>query len=164
MRYANILYNDVVNTDGVSLTFYTQGCTHHCKGCFQPQTWDFNGGMELTEDITKSIEYCLKNYKYDYLCLLGGEPLDNIDTCKFIIDLCKKYQPNIKVWLYTGYLLKDNKHKIIENDLDVIIEGEFIQELYNPKLKFMGSSNQQAYVKENGVFINKNKGDKLICY
>ena len=152
MRYANILYNDVQNTDGLSLTFYTQGCPHHCFGCFQPQTWDFNGGFELDEAKINEIEYCLRNYKYDYLCLLGGEPLTNLKESQFMIDLCKKYQPNIKVWCYTGFLFEEIKTIKILNDIDVLIDGKFEKENYDATLKWRGSSNQNFYIKENGIW------------
>lgn len=152
MRYSNIIYNDIVNTDSVSLTFYCQGCSHHCNDCFQSETWDFNGGNILTENVIENIKYCLKNYKYDYLCLLGGEPLDNIDVCKYIINLCKSYQKDINVWLYTGYLISDNKHIEIEKDLNVIVDGKFEKDLYDTRLVHRGSSNQNIYKKINGVW------------
>lgn len=143
MRYANIMYNDIVNTNGISLTFFCQGCPHHCEGCFQPQTWDFKGGMFLSDDKIKEMEYCLKNYKYDYLCLLGGEPLANLETSEFIISLCKKHQPNIKVWCYTGYLFNNVSCLNIMKSIDVLVDGRFVKELYDPTLKFKGSSNQR---------------------
>ena len=152
MKYANIIYNDVQNTDGIALCFYTQGCPHHCFGCFQPQTWDFNGGFELDEAKINEIKYCLNNYKYDYLCLLGGEPLANIDTSQFIIDLCKKYQPNIKVWCYTGFLLEDVKEMKILNNIDILVDGKFEKDKYDATLKWMGSSNQIIWKKENGIW------------
>lgn len=152
MRYANIIYNDVQNTDGLALCYYTQGCPHKCFGCFQPQTWDFNGGLELTDEKIKEIEYCLNNYKYDYLCLLGGEPLSNIKTSQFIIDLCRKHQPNIKVWCYTGYLFDEIKDIEILNDLDVIVDGKFEKDKYDATLKWRGSNNQMIYRKVNNVW------------
>lgn len=147
MRYANIIYNDVVNTDGVALCFYTQGCTHHCNGCFSKQTWDFNGGFELTSDKISEMEYCLKNYKYDYLCLLGGDPMDDVKTSNFIIGLCKKYQPQIKVWCYTGYDFQEIERMEILNNIDVLVDGQFIESLKDLRLKWRGSSNQKIWRK-----------------
>ena len=155
MRYANILYNDVQNTDGLSLTFYTQGCPHHCSGCFQPQTWDFNGGFELDEAKINEIEYCLRNYKYDYLCLLGGEPLANLKESQFMIDLCKKHQPNIKVWCYTGFLFEEIKKIKILNDIDVLIDGKFIQDLADVNYKWAGSTNQRVIDVQKSLQQNK---------
>lgn len=155
MRYANIIYNDVVNTDGVALCFYTQGCPHHCNGCFSKQTWDFDGGFELTDQIISEITYCLKNYKYDYLCLIGGEPLANIEVSEFIIKLCKKYQPQIKLWCYTGYTLETipTKSRHILNYIDVLVDGQFVEELKDLKLNWMGSYNQKIYKKtESGLW------------
>lgn len=157
MKYANIIYNDVVNTDGVALCYYTQGCTHHCKGCFSKQTWDFNSGFELTGGKIDELSYCLKNYKYDYLCLLGGDPLDDLETSKFIINLCKKFQPNIKIWCYTGYTLETipSECRYILNYIDVLIDGQYVEYLKDLRLSFMGSSNQKIYKKlESGEWYD----------
>lgn len=155
MRYSNIIFNDVVNTDGVALTFFTQGCHHHCKGCFSKTTWDFNGGYELTKDKISELIYCIKNYKYDYICLVGGEPLQNLEVSEFIINLCKKYHPTIKVWCYTGYDMGEISYNKILDQIDVIVCGKFVEDLYDAKLLYMGSSNQKIYKKsESGEWID----------
>ena len=103
MRYAKIVYNDVVNSDGMALTFYCQGCTHHCPGCFNKDTWNFNGGNQLTDKEINEMRYALSNYPYDNIVLLGGEPFDNIPTCMQIIELAREF--NKKIWCYSGYTL-----------------------------------------------------------
>lgn len=154
MRYAKIVYNDVVNSDGMALTFYCQGCTHHCKGCFNKDTWDFAGGQEFTEKELNEMRYALKNYPYDNIVLLGGEPFDNIKVCMQVIDLALEF--NKKVWCYTGYTIDQIINEKGKRDLsspylgmlsyiDVLIDGEFKEELKNPKLKFRGSENQNIY-------------------
>lgn len=153
MRYSNIIYNDLVNTDGVALTFFVQGCSHHCDGCFSKNTWDFNGGKELTEETIKELEYVVSNYKYDYLCILGGEPLDNIDVVERVLNICRN---SMKIWIYTGYtfdeILKDKKKYNLVNKMDTIVTGRFEKDKYNALLKFKGSSNQIIYNKINKMW------------
>lgn len=153
MRYANIVYNDTVNIDsGVALTVYAQGCPHKCKGCFSPQTWDFEGGLEWTKQDEDNLIYCLKNYKYDWLVLLGGEPMCNLDFCKYFIGMVKKYQKNIKVWCYTGYQLKNIKGLDIMNHIDVLVDGQFqIENQVHGKL--YGSFNQNVYRKDDNCWM-----------
>ena len=152
MKYAQIRKMDISNGEGIGVSLFVQGCHFHCNGCFNIETWDFNGGFELDEAKINEIEYCLRNYKYDYLCLLGGEPLVNLKESQFMIDLCKKYQPNIKVWCYTGFLFEEIKTIKILNDIDIIIDGRFEKENYDATLKWRGSSNQNFYIKENGIW------------
>ena len=152
MKYAQIRKMDISNGEGIGVSLFVQGCHFHCNGCFNIETWDFNGGFELDEAKINEIEYCLRNYKYDYLCLLGGEPLVNLKESQFMIDLCKKYQPNIKVWCYTGFLFEEIKKIKILNDIDIIIDGRFEKENYDATLKWRGSSNQNFYIKENGIW------------
>ena len=154
MRYANIIYNDTVNVDsGVALTVYAQGCPHKCEGCFSQQTWDFKGGKEWTKQDENNLIYCLENYKYDWLVLLGGEPMCNLDFCQYFIDITKKYQKNIKVWCYTGFEFDKVKDLNIMEYIDVIKCGKFIKKLHDARLKYYGSANQKLYRRENGVWL-----------
>ena len=153
MRYAKIVYNDVVNSDGMALTFYCQGCTHHCPGCFNKDTWNFTGGKEFTDKELSEMRYALSNYPYDNIVLLGGEPFDNIPMAMKIIELAQEF--NKKVWCYTGYTIDQiidkgnwnlsSSYLNMLSCIDVLIDGEFREELKNPKLKFRGSSNQKIY-------------------
>lgn len=148
MRYANIIYNDLVNSDGVALTFYCQGCPHHCPYCFSKSTWDFDGGEELTEELIDNAISVVKDFAfgYDNLILLGGEPFANIDVCKLWVAKWKENFPKKKIWAYTGYnwndLLVDKNRYDLLQQIDVVITGKFINELKNPKLAFRGSTNQ----------------------
>lgn len=148
MRYANIIFNDLVNSDGVSLTFYCQGCPHHCPHCFSKSTWEFDGGKELTQKMIDDTFDIVKDFSfgYDNLVLLGGEPFANIDVCEIFIQKWKEIFPNKKIWAYTGYnwndLLTNNQRYEMLQNIDVVITGRFINELKNPKLAFRGSSNQ----------------------
>lgn len=161
MRYANIIYNDIVNAKGMSLSFYTQGCTHHCKGCFNKGTWDFKKGNMLNENKIKEIKNILKIHgnQYDNLCLLGGEPFDNINTSNFIINLFKNELQNKTIWCYTGYTFEEliqnsDKLKLLK-EIDILIDGEFIEELKDVTLKFKGSSNQRILDIKESLRQNK---------
>lgn len=148
MRYADIIFNDLVNSDGVALTFYCQGCPHHCPYCFNKETWDFNGGLKLTEQILDDALEVVKNYSfgYDNLVLLGGEPFSNIEECNLLVKKWKALFPKKKIWAYTGFnwndLLINEKRYSLLQEIDVVITGRFLNELKNPKLAFRGSSNQ----------------------
>lgn len=156
MKYANIIYNDLVNTDGVSLTFFVQGCSHHCRGCFSKNTWDFNGGKEFTEDIKTQLEYVIKNYNYDYLCFIGGEPLDNIELCKIVMNIFNKANKYPKIWIYTGYTMDEICSDFIKNNFiqtaDVLITGRFEEDKYDPTLLFKGSKNQKRWIKNEQIW------------
>ena len=148
MRYAGITYNDLVNSDGVALTFFCQGCPHHCPFCFNKETWDFEGGEELTEDIINQALNVVKNFSfgYDNLVLLGGEPFSNVIECTLFVDKWKEMFPKKKIWCYTGYnwndlLINEQRYKMLQK-IDVVITGRFINELKDPRLAFRGSSNQ----------------------
>ena len=108
MRYAGIIENDVVNGgEGVAVSLFMQGCPHHCDGCFNPETWDFDGGKEIDEQklINKVMSAINKNGIIRNLSILGGEPLcaENIDFVMKLIDKVKTEFVGIKVWVWTGY-------------------------------------------------------------
>lgn len=149
MYYSKIKYNDVANGPGLRLSLFTSGCSHHCKGCFQPETWNFNNGEPFTSDVQKSIiEKSCSRYIAG-LSLLGGDPLDNVDG---ILPLLKEYRDvfgNTKtIWLWTGYLfeevMNDESMSKVLPFVDVIVDGEFIEEQKDITLKYMGSSNQRV--------------------
>lgn len=148
MRYNTIKLNDIANGKGINVSLYTQGCPHHCKGCFNSETWDFNGGKEFTEE-TK--EYLISNLNTNgidrNLSILGGEPLcdQNIDG---VIDLCKevkKLYPHKIIYVWTGYIIEDfnDKQKEIFEYVDYIIDGPFKLDKKDLTLEMRGSSNQR---------------------
>ena len=152
MKYAGIIKNDVAGGPGICVTFYTQGCPHHCPGCHNSETWDFNGGREFTPDtLQELIEAICANGIHRDLCIMGGEPLckENLFLVSDIIDDVRNAFPDIKVYVWTGYTyeeLLDRKEKILQNTLekiDVLIDGPFIQELRDITLPMRGSSNQR---------------------
>ena len=152
MRYAGIIKNDVAAGEGVCVTFFTQGCDKHCPGCHNPQTWDFDGGYEFTQEtLNKIIDAIGANGIERNLCIMGGEPLhpDNQFLTYLVIEQVKKVYPNIKVYIWTGYTYEEllvKNEKILQNiisETDVLIDGPYIQEERDITLPMRGSRNQR---------------------
>ncbi len=153
MKYADIILNDVANAPGVCVSFYVQGCPHHCPGCFNPGTWDFEGGKEFTNETLETIINGLTaNGIQRSLAILGGEPMcdENIFLTLLVIKEAKRKVPNVKVYIWTGYILEDllkssNPHVLeVLQSADVLIDGPFIQEQRDITLKMRGSKNQRV--------------------
>lgn len=151
MRYAGINYNDMCAAPGVSVTLFTQGCPHHCEGCHNPETWDFDSGKEFTLNVLRKIvEGLVHNGVKRNFCIMGGEPLCEQNTLLTLmtIQYVKQRLPEIKIYLWTGYyyeqLLKSSDPKIplILKEIDVLVDGPFIKSLRDITLKMRGSSNQ----------------------
>ena len=152
MRYAGIIKNDVAAGEGVCVTFFTQGCSRHCPGCHNPETWDFNGGYEFTQETLNNVIKALKaNGVQRNFCIMGGEPLnsENLFLTDLIITEVKKYYPDIKIYVWTGYTyeeLLDRSEKLLQNilrNINVLVDGPFIQEKRDITLAMRGSSNQR---------------------
>ena len=155
MHIGEILTADTANGTGVRLSIFVSGCTNHCKGCFQPQTWDFENGKLCTYSIEKFIlEELSKNY-YDGLTILGGEPFE-ISNQRVLVNLIRKIKtemPEKNIWIYTGFtydkdLIKGGCRYIectdeILDSIDILVDGKFVEELKNICLNFRGSSNQR---------------------
>lgn len=159
MRYAGIIKNDVAAGQGVCVTFFTQGCDQHCPGCHNPQTWDFNGGYEFTQETMDKIIQALKaNGVQRNFCIMGGEPLheNNLFLTNLVINEVRKVYPDIKIYVWTGYIyenLVEKKEKLLQNifnNIDVLIDGPFIREQRDITLPMRGSRNQRIInLKEN---------------
>ena len=149
MRFSKIKDNDIANGVGITMSLWTQGCPHHCKGCFNVETWDFNKGKEFTKSDLKYIFDNINKNNIDRdLSILGGEPLcpQNIEG---VINLCKEFKkvyPNKKIYIWTGYTLEEfnDTQKSILKYIDVIVDGKFIEEKRNLSLKLRGSENQRV--------------------
>lgn len=148
MRFSKIKDNDIANGEGIVMSLWTQGCPHHCKGCFNMETWDFNGGKEFKEE---DKEYILQNIDKNNikrnLSILGGEPLcpQNIDG---VISLCKAFKekyPEKIIYVWTGYVLEefDDTQKLLLDYIDVLIDGKFEIDNKDLSLKLRGSTNQR---------------------
>jgi len=145
MRYAKIANYDVANGSGLRTTLFVQGCPHHCKGCFNPNTWDFDGGMEYTEETTREIIQLLNKPGIKGLSILGGEPLAQGKELYDILKRIKTAMPDIDIWMWTGYIYEelDPVQKEIVSLVDVLVDGPFIEDKKDIRLKFRGSSNQR---------------------
>ncbi|MGL5694726.1 MAG: anaerobic ribonucleoside-triphosphate reductase activating protein [Peptostreptococcaceae bacterium] len=149
MRFSKIKDNDIANGLGITMSLWTQGCPHHCKGCFNMETWDYNGGKEFTEDdLTYILNSIDKNNIKRNLSVLGGEPLcpQNVNG---VIELCKVFKskyPSKTIYLWTGYKVEDfnNIQMQILNYIDVLIDGKFEEENRNLSIMLRGSSNQRV--------------------
>lgn len=155
MNYANIKRFDIANGPGVRVSLFVSGCTHHCKECFNPETWDFNFGQPYTKEVEDSILKELENPAYSGLTLLGGEPMEPVNQ-KALVSLVTRFKdkfPEKTLWVYSGYLLdRDILGKMapkfestmeILKRVDVLVDGEFMIDLKDITLLFRGSSNQR---------------------
>ena len=155
MRYAGIIKNDFSAAPGISVTFFTQGCPHKCEGCHNPETWDFEGGEEVTHDtILEVIEAITANGLHRNLCIMGGEPLcpENQFLTNLIINSVKEKLPDTKIYLWTGYCLEDldmsnNRIKSILEQVDCLIDGPYDKTKRDVSLFMRGSSNQRILYK-----------------
>lgn len=152
MQYSGLMLNDMSAAPGVSVTFFSQGCPHRCKGCHNPETWDFNGGKEFTPDILNEIcEGLIAQGIQRNFCLMGGEPLcpENIFLSNLVVRTVKERVPEAKIYIWTGYtfekLVEDNSKHVMDllRLSDYLIDGPFIEELRDVTLKMRGSSNQR---------------------
>lgn len=158
MRYSGIIYNDFAAAPGVSLSFFTQGCPHRCKGCHNPETWEFDGGREFTDKTLSSILKGLQaNGIKRSLCIMGGEPLcpENSFLTHMVIRTVKDELPETKIYIWTGYIYEDLKNSSdnnIKNILeltDVIIDGPYIESERDITMPMVGSRNQRVIYLDN---------------
>lgn len=154
VKFAAINKNDFINGEGVCVSLWMQGCPHHCKGCHNPEQWDFNGGNEIDIDILiNEILIAIEaNGIQRNFSVLGGEPMAqrNISNTLYILEQIKKHFPKIKTYVWTGYTIEEllslyNK-EILQN-IDILIDGRFILEERDITLKLRGSKNQRILYK-----------------
>ncbi len=156
MNYAKIKKMDVANGRGIRVSLFVSGCTHHCKGCFNPEAWDFEYGEPFTEATEEEL---LKDLEPDYiagLSLLGGEPFEPVNQAALLpfVRRVKERFPEKSIWAYSGYLFdadmltgKLGPYEITRELLsyiDILVDGEFVIEKKNPQLRFRGSENQRV--------------------
>lgn len=167
MRYAGIIKNDFAAAPGVCVSFFTQGCPHHCEGCHNPETWDPEGGYEFTNQTLATVIDSLEaNGVHRDLCIMGGEPLcpDNQFLTLMLVNEVKEKMPKTKIYIWTGYTLNELKKSSnigriqqILSKCEMIIDGRFVESLRDITLEMRGSSNQNIIKCED---INWDNVDK----
>ncbi len=158
MRYASIRKMDISNGEGVGVSLFVQGCPHHCKGCFNADTWDFNGGKEFTPDVFTKFMKLIDRPYIKFVSILGGEPLcpENISTVCNIVSSVRSWCPDKKIYVWTGYTLDEIMRTFggdyrlslcldgILSNIDYLIDGRYVDELHDDNLHLRGSSNQRV--------------------
>lgn len=156
MNYGQIYYTDIANGEGMRTDLFVSGCTHHCKNCFNEMTWDFGYGEPYTREVEDKVVESLRPSWIAGLTILGGEPMElpNQNAVRGLVERVKREVPHANIWIYSGYLyeeLTDPSNKrchgedtmaILEH-IDVLVDGEFVEELANLRLHYRGSSNQR---------------------
>ena len=180
MKFASMRNLDISNGEGVGVSLFVQGCDRHCFNCFNPDTWDFNGGKEWTEGTKNKFIKLIDRPYINRISVLGGEPLaeQNLDEVLSLIKEIRISFPEKTIWLYTGFCWNDimcsfaglqadcvvldkkdieaweKRRKIISN-IDVLVDGEYIDEQKDLSLKFRGSKNQRVIDVKQSLAQNK---------
>ena len=174
MRYASIRNLDISNGEGVGVSLFVQGCPFHCKNCFNSETWDFNGGKEWTKETKNKFMKLIDRPYINRISVLGGEPLaeQNLDEVLSLIKEIHISFPEKTIWLYTGFKIEDiikqeqyekvsgipdvwSKRWEIITNVDVLVDGEYIDEQKDLTLKFRGSRNQNCIDVKQSLAQNK---------
>ena len=155
MNYADIKPFDIANGPGVRVSLFVSGCTHHCKGCFNEETWDFNYGKSFTRETIEQIIKALEPSYIWGLSLLGGEPFERPNQLALLplVKAAKEAYPQKDIWCYSGYTLDEDILKTmipkwpetaeLLSYIDILVDGEFVEEKKDLNLRFKGSTNQR---------------------
>nr|DAE83797.1 MAG TPA: 4Fe-4S single cluster domain protein [Bacteriophage sp.] len=177
MRFAQIRSMDISNGEGVGVSLFVQGCDRHCFNCFNSETWDFNGGKEWTEETREQFIKLVDRPYIKRISILGGEPLakQNIDEVLSLVKEIRISYPQKNIWLYTGYSIEDivNFNSVSQQNfdidnfirnsiltyIDVLVDGEYIDEQRDVSLAYRGSKNQRVIDVQKSL-----TQEKLILY
>lgn len=163
MNYADIKQYDVANGTGVRVSLFVSGCTHHCKGCFNEEAWDFHYGKEFTPATISTIIDYLKPSYVAGLSVLGGEPFEHSNQLGLLPLLreVRRVYPEKSIWCWSGYLFdrditgmmckKWEETKELLSYIDVLVDGEFVEELKGANLIFRGSANQRSILVQESL-------------
>lgn len=162
MNYALVKKCDVANGPGVRVSLFVSGCTHHCKGCFNKETWDFNYGSPFTTSTIYDILEAVKPNHIKGLTLLGGEPFEYANQIALLplVRAYKEKYPNKSLWCYSGYSfdvdIKDMINKWPETKeflsyIDILVDGKFIEKEKDLNLRFRGSINQRVIMVQESI-------------
>lgn len=158
MRYNKIRKMDISNGPGVRVSIFLQGCSFNCEKCFNPETHDFDGGSELTNDKVNEVMKLCGNVNIKGLSILGGEPMHpkNLEATELLAKSLKEKYPEKTVWVWSGYTFEDylQKQEVIKY-IDVIVDGQYVDKLHDPRLQWRGSSNQRVIDVQKSLKNNK---------
>ena len=159
MRYNLIRKMDIANGPGVRVSIFMQGCSFHCKNCFNKETWDFEGGQEFTDDTINKVLELSDKKEVKGLSILGGEPMHptNIEGTTKLAKAFKEKYPKKNIWAWSGFKYEDIKNNDVFNYIDVLVDGQYKDELHDPTLKWKGSSNQRV------IDIKESKKQNKVC-
>lgn len=172
MKYGNIKFNAIEDGVGCRTVLFVSGCRHHCKGCFQPETWSFDFGQPFDDNVENVILTSLANSYIRGLTILGGEPFEpeNQEVLLPFIKRVKEMYPDKDIWMYSGYTFEEmhDKNSIccteytdeILKNIDILVDGEFKEELKSLMIPFRGSTNQRVIdvkesLKQNEIVLSK---------
>lgn len=163
MNYADIKIYDIANGPGIRVSLFVSGCTHHCKNCFNKETWDFSYGQPFTKEVQEKLLTCLDKPQIKGLTLLGGEPFERenqIALLPFVREVKRRF-PDKDIWAFsgydfekdiTGYMYRDwEATKELLSYIDVLVDGEFIEEQKSLNLRFKGSANQRTILVQESL-------------
>lgn len=158
MNYHDILHEDMKNGVGMRVVLFVSGCKHKCRNCQNPQTWDINGGVKFDKDAKKELFDALSKKHIDGITFSGGDPFHPTNR-KEIIKLAKEIKTKFKdtknIWLYTGYAWEKIKDITGIENIDVIVDGEFVYSKRSPNTPWVGSSNQRVIDVKNTLSAGK---------
>ena len=146
MKYGKIEKCSIAAGPGCAVSLFVSGCEHRCKGCFNPETWNFDYGKEFTQQTEECILELAKPSYISHLAIFGGEPMHPCNR-EEVLNLVKRFKsayPEKTVWLWTGYLWEDVVSDLVDSGIDVVVDGKFVEELKDLRLKYCGSSNQRV--------------------
>ena len=168
MKFHNITKDDMLNGEGLRVVLWVSGCTHHCKDCHNPITWDIDSGVIFDEAAKSEIYEQLDKDYINGITLSGGDPLHpcNVDDIGKLVDDIKEKYPNKTIWLYTGFLWEEVRRLPFMKNIDVLVDGKFVNELKCAKYHWAGSTNQRIIDVKNSLkldevvlYDNKNNGE-----
>ena len=156
MNYSSIRQLDIANGPGCRVSIFVSGCEHRCKNCFNPETWNFSYGKAFTDQTLEALLELLKPEHISGLSILGGEPLhpQNREGVLDIVRKVKSVYPSKSIWIWTGYLWEEVSSFLIGSVVDVVVDGQFIEELKDLRLKYRGSSNQRVIDVNSSTLTN----------
>lgn len=152
MNYSDIKFTDMINGKGIRVSLFVSGCSHRCKGCFNKETWNSEYGVPFTDEIKENILEYFKKFDSAMrgLSLLGGDPtyIKNVDALREFCEEFKRRFPKKDIWIWSGFtweqIITDQKKYNLIKQCDVLIDGRFVEELKDIKLKWRGSTNQRV--------------------